>query len=117
MCYPPGVQDAAPPIRLPPTTPALREDATRPYFLWWCDVTAGDLRCLVRSADLDERASWMGALLREANTRDVWLFVTVGEIRAMWPRLARHLGRSRAMWAFLLGENDPSWPPAEAGGA
>jgi hypothetical protein len=44
----------------------------------------------------------MGALLREANTRDVWLFVTPDEIRKAWPHLMRHLGRSRAMWTYLL---------------
>lgn len=36
----------------------------------------------------------MGALLREANTRDVWLFVTSDEIRELWPRLIRYLGKS-----------------------
>lgn len=44
----------------------------------------------------------MGALLREANSRDVWLFVTPDDIREAWPYLLRHLGRSRAMWAYLL---------------
>jgi hypothetical protein len=44
----------------------------------------------------------MAALLREANSRDVWLFVTPDEIRALWPRLIRYLGRSREMWAWLL---------------
>jgi hypothetical protein len=43
------------------------------------------------------RAYWMGALLREANTRDVWLFVTPDAIRASWDRVHRHLGRTRAM--------------------
>ncbi|MBX3197205.1 MAG: hypothetical protein KF894_03525 [Labilithrix sp.] len=28
----------------------------------------------------------MGALLREANTRDVWLFVTRAEVHDLWPR-------------------------------
>lgn len=56
----------------------------------------------------------MGALLREANTRDVWLFVSPDEIRALWPELRRHLGRSRDMWAYLLGlERDP-FPVADS---
>jgi hypothetical protein len=33
------------------------------------------------------RAYWTGALLREANTRDVWLFVTPAALREEWPRL------------------------------
>jgi hypothetical protein len=53
----------------------------------------------------------MGALLREANTRDVWLFVHPDEIRALWPRLIRYLGSSRQMWAWLLKLPPPEWPP------
>ena len=99
---------------LPPTSDELRDDCTRPYFLWWCDATVGDLRDHLRAQDPDERAYWMGALLREANTRDVWLYVTPEAIRTLWPRLIRHLGCSRAMWAFLLGLEPRRWPPAEA---
>ncbi|MEW6283563.1 MAG: hypothetical protein AB1758_33440 [Candidatus Eremiobacterota bacterium] len=96
---------------LPPTTPDLLEDRTRPYFLWWTDLDVGQFRERLRDPDPAERAYWMGALLREANTRDVWLFVTPGEIRSMWPHLLRHLGRSRDMWACLLELPHPAWPP------
>ena len=68
----------------------------RPYFLWWTTATVTDLREALRDSDPDVRAYWMGALLREANTRDVWLFVTPATIRTAWDRLQRHLGRSRA---------------------
>jgi hypothetical protein len=99
---------------LPPTSPALLEPQTRPYFLWWTETTVGELREHLTNSDLDRRAYWMGALLREANTRDVWVFVTPDDIRSLWPKLRRHLGRSRAMWAFLLGLHDAGWPPSEA---
>jgi hypothetical protein len=102
------------PLRLPPTSRDLERDDTRPYFLWWTEATIGDLRRHLRCSDPDERAYWMGALLREANSRDVWLFVTPDEIRAEWPRLLRFLGRARARWAWLLGLPEPLWPPAEA---
>jgi hypothetical protein len=78
-------------------------------------ATAADLRAALSEPDPDVRAYWMGALLREANTRDVWLFVTLGMIRATWDRLQRHLGRSRAMWAYLLELPDVSWPPPTMG--
>jgi len=87
---------------LPPTSPLLLDAAPKPYFLWWSDATVGELHRYLKDPDLDLRAYWMGALLREANTRDVWLFVTPAELRAFWPRLLRHLGRSRMMWSFLL---------------
>jgi hypothetical protein len=99
---------------LPPTSPDLVFDETRPYFLWWLDATVGDLRAGLRAGDPDERAYWMGALLREANTRDVWLYVSPDEIRALWPRLLRYLGRTRPMWQFLLELPDEPWPPPEA---
>lgn len=97
--------------RLPPTTDSLLDDDARPYFLWWTDATVGTFKELLESPDPERRAYWMGALLREANTRDVRLFVGPDEIRALWPRLLRHLGRSREMWAWLLGLPAPEWPP------
>jgi hypothetical protein len=98
-------------MRLPPTSESLLDDSQRPYFLWWTNATAGDLKGHLDAADPEERAYWMGALLREANTRDVWLFVKPDEIKALWPRLIRYLGRSRDMWAWLLEFPKPEWPP------
>lgn len=57
--------------RLPPTTESLLDDKARPYFLWWTNVTVGQFKEHLVSSDPEERAYWMGALLREANTRDV----------------------------------------------
>lgn len=71
---------------LPPTSSALSHDGHRPYFLWWT----------------------------EANTRDVWVFVNPTQIRASWHLLQRHLGRSRAMWAYLLQLPASPWPPQPA---
>lgn len=99
--------------RLPPTTETLLDDDARPYFLWWTDVTVAGFKKLLQSPDVEERAYWTGALLREANTRDVRLFVKLDEIRALWPHLIRHLGRSRPMWAWLLGLPEPQWPPLD----
>jgi len=102
------------PRALPPTSEALPDDETPPYSLWWTDVTVGGLKRRLSSDDLETKAYWMGALLREANTRDVWLFVTTEQIREMWPHLIPYLGRARAMWAWLLDLPPAEWPPAEA---
>lgn len=96
---------------LPPTSSELLDDNHRPYFLWWTTATTAELRKRLEDPDPEVRAYWMGALLREANSRDVWIFVTPEMIRASWDRLQRHLGRSRAMWAYLLGLPDLQWPP------
>jgi len=103
--------------RLQPTSPELALDETRPYFLWWTDATVGDLRRHLASADAAERAYWLGALLREANTRDVWLYTCPDDIREAWPNVFRYLGRARAMWAYLLGLPPPLWPGTTAGHA
>jgi hypothetical protein len=106
-----GTHLTLPADRLPLTTESLLDDSARPYFLWWTDATVGQLKERLLSPDLEERAYWMGALLREANSRDIWLFVTSDEIRELWPRLIRYLGRSRQMWAWLLKLPPPEWPP------
>jgi hypothetical protein len=96
---------------LSPTSDELLDDSARPYFLWWTDASVGDLRRHLIAPDSYERAYWMGALLREANTRDVWLFVTPDAIRSLWPQLERHLGRAHAMWAYLLGMEERRQSP------
>ena len=68
---------------------------------------------LLSDPDAKTRAYWLGALLREANTRDVWLFTDVETIRRSWALILPFLGKSRAMWAWLLGES-AVWPPPEA---
>jgi hypothetical protein len=87
---------------LAPTSTEILRDDTRPYFLWWTNATVADLRRHLASDDPVERAYWMGALLREANTRDVWPFVTPSTVRRDWTHVRRHLGRTREMWAWLL---------------
>ena len=99
---------------LPPTSKSLFDSETRPYFLWWTDVTVGGLKLRLESDDVEERAYWMGALLREANSRDVWVFVTPDDVREMWSHLIPYLGRAREMWTWLLGLPTIEWPPAEA---
>lgn len=98
-------------VTLPPTSASIADDSTRPYFLWWTNATTGELRSHLASEDPLERGYWLGALLREANSRDVWLFTTPREIRDAWPFVLPHLGRQRAMWAWLLGLPTPEWPP------
>jgi hypothetical protein len=102
---------------LPCTSTDLHLPHTRPYFLWWTDLTVAQFREKLTSFDTEVRAYWIGALLREANTRDVWQFVSPDEVRLLFPKLVRYLGCSREMWAFLLDVDLPPWPPLEARGA
>jgi hypothetical protein len=101
-------------MRLGPTSATLLDDQARPYFLWWTDCTVGQFRQHLCDPAIERQAYWLGALLREANTRDVWLFTTPEQIKSVWPHVLRHLGRSRARWAWLLDLGDAQWPPAAA---
>lgn len=89
-------------MSLPPTSDDLEHDDAPPYFLWWSDATVADLRGHLASSDAAERGYWLGALLREANSRDVWQFTTPSTIRKSWPHVRRHVGRARARWEWLL---------------
>ena len=81
---------------LPPTSADLLLEDTHPYFLWWTDITVGQFRRRLRVGERSERAYWLGALLREANSRDVDLHCpVVASIRhlvRLVPDLARALG-------------------------
>jgi hypothetical protein len=39
---------------------------------------------------------------RQAKPDDVFTFVSPREIRELWPRLERYLGRSRSFWTWLF---------------
>jgi hypothetical protein len=53
--------------------------------------------------DLEVRAYYLGKLMRQAKPDDVFTFVTLVEIKALFPLVARYLGRSRDFWIWLLG--------------
>lgn len=91
-----------------PTSQDLLLDETRPYFLWWLDATVGDLRRHLKSDSEQVRAYWLGSLLREANSRDVWRYTTPEEVRALWPAVYRYLGKSRKLWSHLLQLPEPT---------
>ncbi len=73
----------APPTSLGPTHREVLDPHARPYFLWWADVTVDEFRARLSEGRDEDRAYWMGALLREANTRDVWCFVTPAQVGAL----------------------------------
>jgi hypothetical protein len=85
------------------TPPERMVDANgRPYFLWDDDLTLEQFRKRLRDSDVQVRAYFVGKLMRQAKPDDVFLFVRLGEILELWPELERYLGRSRAMWRWLL---------------
>jgi hypothetical protein len=86
---------------LPPTSPRLRDPAAVPYFLWDLRMTVEELRRTLREGEPEARDEVIVRLLREANTRDVWLFVDWAAIEEAWSRVEHRLGRARPIWRML----------------
>jgi hypothetical protein len=74
----------------------------RPYFLWDCDLTLMQFREGLADPDPEVRAYLIGKIMRQAKPDDVFLFVGPREIRDLWPRLTRYLGRTREFWSWLF---------------
>ena len=80
----------------------LTDRQGRPYFLWDCGLTLGQFRERLEDPDPDVRAYLVGKLMRQAKPDDVFLFVRPRQIRDLWPRLLRYLGRTREFWTWLF---------------
>lgn len=90
-------------MSLNPTPPDRLVDARgRPYFLWDLDIDLPTFERSLRDPDPEVRAWFVGKLMRQAKPDDVFRFVRLADIAALWPRLARYLGRSRPFWTWLL---------------
>jgi hypothetical protein len=87
-------------------TPAekLVDSQGRPYFLWDCDLTLDELKIRLAETDPEVRAYFFGKLMREAKPDDVFQFVSLDDIRGLWPRLLKHLGKTRSFWRWLLAQ-------------
>lgn len=85
-------------------TPADRlvDGAGRPYFLWDCAMSLPEFVGRLASEDVEDRAYWLGKLMRQAKPDDVFTFVRPERIAADWPHLQRYLGRTRPFWNWLL---------------
>ncbi len=79
----------------------MLDDRARPYFLWDVDITIGEFEARLRDPDLEVRAYFVAKLMRQARPDDVFTFVGMGEIEALWPRLTRHLGQSLPFWTWV----------------
>ncbi len=65
-------------------------------------MTLDAFRAALRDDDPNVRGYLVGKLMRQAKPDDVFTFVSVAEIRQLWPRLERHLGKTREFWVWLL---------------
>jgi hypothetical protein len=75
-----------------------------PYFLWDEPMTVRELRHRLESGSQAERMRLLGKILREARDSEVWRFTSPAEVLGAWDHLARHLGRRRPFWEYLLAQ-------------
>jgi len=87
----------------PPLSSDLSDPSAIPYFLWDQPMTVAELRRVLATGTDDQRAYWLGKVLREARDTDVWCFTTPEQVAGLWPRITAHLGRRRPFWEFLFG--------------
>ncbi|HSK78284.1 MAG TPA: hypothetical protein VLQ45_17665 [Thermoanaerobaculia bacterium] len=88
---------------LNPTPPdRLVDEQGHPYFLWDSEMTLEEFQEGLKSPDPDVRAYLVGKLMRQAKPDDVFTFVSARQIRELWPRLERYLGKTREFWTWLF---------------
>ncbi len=87
---------------LPPTSERLRDPDTVPYFLWDTRMTVADARRVLAGSDAAAKDEVVLRILREANSRDAWLFLDWPTIEEAWPRIEHRLGRARPVWRMML---------------
>jgi len=80
----------------------MTDTRRRPYFLWDMEMSLEEFTRALRHDDLDVRIYFLGKLMRQAKPDDVFVFVSVAEIREVWPSVRKYLGRSAAFWSWLL---------------
>ncbi len=71
-------------------------------------MTLAEFRKKLVHPDPQVRAYFFGKLMRQAKPDEVFDFVTLSEIRALWPEINRYLGWSREFWNWLCA----SWGAA-----
>ena len=90
-----------PETMLGPTSRQLLESDAAPYFLWDTQQTVAEVRRIMPAPVSLERDELLVRLLREANSRDVWLFASWEQKDDAWPRIVHRLGRSRPVWELI----------------
>ncbi len=74
----------------------------RPYFLWDSEMSLAEFQKALRHEDPEVRAYFLGKLMRQAKPDDVFVFASLAEIRSLWTKVRRYLGRSAPFWSWLL---------------
>jgi hypothetical protein len=72
-----------------------------PYFIWDYDLTDTDVRAILKGNDEEQKAWLVSRLLESARYEDVWDYITLAELREIFPKLQLK-PQVRSAWEFAL---------------
>lgn len=73
----------------------------RPYFLWDYDLTEKDIHEILHGDDEDQKAFLVARLLESARYEDIWQYISLADLRAIFPKLQLK-PQIRLVWEFAL---------------
>ncbi len=72
-----------------------------PCFIWDYDLTDADVRAILRGEDEEQKAWLVARLLESARYEDIWQYISLAELRVIFPKLQLK-PLVRAAWEFAL---------------
>lgn len=72
-----------------------------PYFIWDYDIDESEIRAILRGNDEEQKAWLIERLLESARYEDIWQYVSLAELRTIFPKLHQK-PQIRAAWEFAL---------------
>ena len=72
-----------------------------PYFVWDYELSDSDIRAILRGNDEEQKAWLVARLLEPARYEDIWQYISLAELRAIFPKLQLK-PQVRAVWEFAL---------------
>ena len=72
-----------------------------PYFIWDYDLTEADILAILRGDDEEQKAWIVARLLESARYEDIWQYISLAELRAIFPKLQLK-PQVRAAWELAL---------------
>jgi hypothetical protein len=65
-------------------------------------MTVAEARRALAHGDRSTKDDLVARILREANSRDVWLFLDWPTIEDAWSRVQHRIGRARPVWEMMI---------------
>ena len=74
----------------------------RLYFFWDYDLSDEEVRHILRSGSLAEKAWVITRILEYAKWDDIWRYLTLADIRQNFEHLRFRRPQDRELWAYAL---------------